>query len=91
RWREGLTEHGFDVGQAKTPIVPVNVGDEYRTIMFGKALLEAGVYTNTAVYPAVNMGEAILRTSCMATHTEEMVDEALEKFETVGRKLGVIT
>jgi 8-amino-7-oxononanoate synthase len=91
RWREGLTERGFDVGQASTPIVPVNVGDEYLTIMFGKALLEAGVYTNTAVYPAVNMGEAILRTSCMATHTEAMVDEALEKFETVGRRLGVIS
>ena len=91
RWREGLTERGFDVGDANTPIVPVNVGDEYRTIMFGKALLEAGVYTNTAVYPAVNMGEAILRTSCMATHTEEMVDEALGKFETVGRRLGVIS
>ncbi len=91
RWRDGLSERGFDVGQANTPIVPVNVGEEYRTIMFGKALLEEGVYTNVAVYPAVNMGEAILRTSCMATHTEEMVDEALGKFETVGRRLGVIS
>ena len=71
--------------------MPVNVGEEYRTIMFGKALLDEGVYTNTAVYPAVNMGEAILRTSCMATHTEEMVDEGLRKFETVGRRLGVIS
>ncbi len=91
RWRKGLSERGFDVGTSNTPIVPVNVGDEYRTLMFWKALLEEGVYTNPALYPAVNMREAILRTSCMATHTEEMVDEALEKFETVGRKLGVIT
>jgi 7-keto-8-aminopelargonate synthetase-like enzyme len=59
--------------------------------MFWKALLEDGVYTNPAIYPAVNMREAILRTSCMATHTEEMVDEALDKFETVGRRLGVIS
>ncbi len=91
QWREGLSERGFDVGQSNTPIVPVNVGDEYRTLMFWKALLEEGVYTNPALYPAVNMREAILRTSCMATHTEEMVDEALGKFEMVGRKLGVIT
>jgi len=91
RWREGLRAQGFDVGRSDTPIVPVNVGDEYRTLMFWKALLEEGVYTNPALYPAVNMREAILRTSCMATHTEEMVDEALGKFETVGRKLGVIT
>ncbi|HEY5626200.1 MAG TPA: pyridoxal phosphate-dependent aminotransferase family protein [Dehalococcoidia bacterium] len=91
KWRTGLSERGFDVGQSTTPIVPVNVGDEYRTIMFWKALLEDGVYTNTAVYPAVNMREAILRTSCMATHTDAMVEEALGKFETVGRRLGVIS
>ncbi len=91
QWREGLSERGFNVGQANTPIVPVNVGDEYRTIMFGKALMDEGIYTNTAVYPAVNMGEAILRTSCMATHTEEMVEDGLGKFETVGRRLGVIS
>ncbi len=91
QWREGLSERGFDVGQSNTPIVPVNVGDEYRTIMFWKALLEEGIYTNPAVYPAVNMREAILRTSCMATHTDEMVEEALGKFETVGRRLGVIS
>jgi 8-amino-7-oxononanoate synthase len=91
RWREGLRERGFDVGKSDTPIVPVNVGDEYRTVVFWKALLEEGVYTNPAIYPAVNMREAILRTSCMATHTEEMVDEALGKFETVGRRLGVIS
>jgi 8-amino-7-oxononanoate synthase len=91
QWREGLRELGFDVGGSQTPIVPVNVGDEYRTVMFWKQLLEEGVYTNPAIYPAVNMREAILRTSCMATHNEEMVDEALGKFELVGRRLGVIS
>lgn len=91
RWRMGLRELGFDVGGSETPIVPVNVGDEYTTIMFWKSLLAEGVYTNPSIYPAVNMKEAILRTSCMATHTEEMIDRALGKFELVGRQLGVIT
>ncbi|HUF54516.1 MAG TPA: pyridoxal phosphate-dependent aminotransferase family protein [Dehalococcoidia bacterium] len=91
QWREGLRALGFDVGGSQTPIVPVNVGDEYRTVMFWKQLLEEGVYTNPAIYPAVNMREALLRTSCMATHNEEMVDEALGKFELVGRRLGVIS
>lgn len=90
-WREGLRSMGFDVGGSQTPIVPVNVGDEYKTVMFWKNLLAEGVYTNPAIYPAVNMKEAILRTSCMATHTEEMVETALEKFQLVGRKLGVIS
>ena len=90
-WREGLREMGFDVGGTQTPIVPVNVGDEYTTLMFWKQLLAEGVYTNPAIYPAVNMREAILRTSCMATHTEEMIEQALEKFQLVGRRLGVIS
>jgi 8-amino-7-oxononanoate synthase len=89
-WREGLKGLGFDVGDSQTPIVPVNVGDEYVTVMFWKALLEEGVYTNPAIYPAVNMREAILRTSCMATHTNEQVEQALEKFKTVGRRQGII-
>jgi hypothetical protein len=37
------------------------------------------------------MKEAILRTSCMATHTEEQIGQALEKFQLVGRRLGVIS
>ena len=90
-WRDGLRDMGFDVGGSNTPIVPVNVGDEYKTLIFWKALLEEGVYTNPAIYPAVNMKEAIIRTSCMATHTEGMIEQALEKFQVVGRRLGVIS
>jgi 8-amino-7-oxononanoate synthase len=90
-WREGLRGMGYDTGGSGTPIVPVNVGDEYTTVMFWKELLAEGVYTNPAIYPAVNMKEAILRTSCMATHTEEQIGQALEKFQLVGRRLGVIS
>lgn len=89
-WRSGLRDMGFDVGDSTTPIVPVNVGDEYTTLTLWKALLAEGVYTNPAVYPAVNMREAILRTSCMATHTPEMIERALDKFRVVGRRFGVI-
>jgi len=89
-WREGLKSLGFNVGNSQTPIVPVTIGDEYATVMFWRALLDEGLYTNPAIYPAVNMREAILRTSCMATHTPEQVEQALEKFKTVGRKQGII-
>jgi 8-amino-7-oxononanoate synthase len=90
-WREGLRSMGFDIGASETPIVPVTVGDEYATVTFWKALLDAGLYTNPSVYPAVNMREAILRTSCMATHTPEHIERALETFRTVGRKHGLIS
>lgn len=90
-WREGLRSLGFDVGASETPIVPVNVGDEYTTVMFWKGLLENGVYTNPVIYPAVNVKEAILRTSCMATHTSQQIEQALEQFRTVGRKQGLVS
>ncbi len=90
-WRDGLRSLGFDIGETQTPIAPVNVGDEYNTVMFWKMLLEEGVYVNPVAYPAVPMREAILRTSCMATHTPEQIEQALEKFRTVGRKLGLIS
>lgn len=90
QWRQGLQEMGFDTGSSQTPIVPINVGDEYATLTFWKGLLNAGVYTNPSVYPAVNMKEAILRSSCMATHTTEHLERGLEAFRTVGRKQGLI-
>jgi 8-amino-7-oxononanoate synthase len=91
QWREGLSSMGMDIGASETPIVPVNVGDEYHTVMFWKSLLEEGVYTNPVIYPAVPMGKAMLRTSCMATHTPQQIEQALERFRTVGRKQGLIS
>ena len=91
QWREGLRSLGFDIGESQTPIVPVNVGDEYATVMFWKLLLENGVYTNPVLYPAVPIGKAMLRTSCMATHTSQQIEQALEQFRTVGRKQGLVS
>jgi 8-amino-7-oxononanoate synthase len=89
-WRDGLRSLGYDVGRSETPIVPVLVGDEYTTVTVWKALIDEGLYANTAIYPAVNMREAILRTSCMATHTKEHIERALEIFKTVGQRYGLI-
>jgi len=89
-WRRGLQDMGYDTGSSQTPIVPIYVGDEYATLTFWKELLNAGVYTNPSVYPAVNMKEAILRSSCMATHTREHIERGLEAFRAVGRQQGLI-
>jgi len=91
QWRDGLQDMGFDVGQSETPIVPINVGDEYSTVVFWKSLIEVGVYTNPVIYPAVPMGKAMLRTSCMATHTPDQIEQALEHFRTVGRRQGLVS
>jgi 8-amino-7-oxononanoate synthase len=91
QWREGLCSMGIDTGASETPIVPVHVGDEYSTVVFWKSLLEEGVYTNPVIYPAVPMGKAMLRTSCMATHTPQQIEQALERFRAVGRKHDLVS
>jgi len=72
-----------DGREANTPVVPVVVGEDWQAVMLWKALFDAGVYTNVALHPAVPPGEALLRTSLMATHRREHLDRALEVFERV--------
>ena len=64
-----------------TPVVPVLIGDDWQAAQMWKALFDAGVYVNVALYPAVERGGALLRTSVMATHEREHLDRALGAFE----------
>ena len=90
RMRLGLSELGFDVANSATPIIPIRVGDEVRTAAFWRDLLNNGVYTNAVIAPAVPRGQAILRTSYIATHTDEQLERALQIFGEAGRRHGVI-
>ncbi len=90
RMRNGFRHMGFNVGNSKTPIVPVIIGQDADTFMAWKTLYEAGVYTNPVISPAVPPGSALLRTSYMATHTDEQLDRVLATFEQVGRELEII-
>jgi len=90
RARQGLASLGFNVGNSEAPIIPIIVGDEVQTLMFWKQLFQEGVFTNPVVSPAVASGGELLRTSYMATHTDDMIDRALDIFEKCGRELGII-
>ena len=72
-----------DGSEANTPVVPVVVGEDWQAVLLWKALFDAGLYTNVAIHPAVPPGEALLRTSLMATHERDHLDRALEIFERV--------
>ncbi len=89
-WRTQLNQLGFNTGHSTTAIVPIIVGDDLQCLKFSQALLEAGVYVNTALYPAVPKDSALLRTSVMATHERSHLDQALEIFATVSKQLGII-
>ncbi len=90
RMRRGLKSLGFDIGSSTTPVIPVYIRDRIKTIFMWKALFDMGVYCNPVLPPAVPPTESLLRTSYIATHTEEQIDRALEIFEKAGKKLGVI-
>jgi 8-amino-7-oxononanoate synthase len=95
----GLHDLGFSVvdpvrmadgSEMFTSVVPVRVGDDWKAVLFWKALYDAGVYSNVAIHPAVPHGQALLRTSVMATHEREHLDRALGIFERVGRQAELI-
>jgi 8-amino-7-oxononanoate synthase len=86
----GFKAMGFDTGNSQTPVIPIMIGDDMKTILSWKALFEAGVYTNTVLPPAVPPNKSLLRTSYMATHTDEQLDRVLGVFEKVGKEMGLI-
>jgi 8-amino-7-oxononanoate synthase len=86
----GLKELGFNTGHTETPIIPVIIGEKEPMLLTWRLLLEQGLYTNPVLPPAVPPGQALLRTSYMATHTEEQLDCALDIMANVGRQLGLI-
>jgi 8-amino-7-oxononanoate synthase len=86
----GFKALGFDTGNSETPVIPIIVGDDYKAFTIARMLHDQGIFANVAVSPAVPNGRALIRTSYMATHTEEQLDKVLKAFEEVGKKVGII-
>ncbi len=89
RMAEGLKSMGYDLGKSVTPILPVFIGDDLKCFQMCRGLQNAGVFVNPIVSPATEIGNALLRVSLMATHSFEQIDQALDRFEKVGKKLGI--
>ncbi len=81
---------GFQMGPRTTPIIPIIIGEMERTFKAWKMCLAAGLYTNAVIAPAVPPDMGLLRTSYMATHTDEQIDRALNILGEVGRELELI-
>jgi 8-amino-7-oxononanoate synthase len=91
KMRKGFKELGFRVIEEPTAIVPVIIGDDTKTFVFWRQVFDAGVFVNAFVSPGVPPGMAMLRTSYMATHEDVHLNKILEVFETVGKRLGIIS
>jgi len=90
RLYDGLRAMGFQTGPEANPIVAVTMPDQGTAGVFWKMLLDQGLYINLAVPPATPSNASLLRTSISAAHTEQQIDEALNIFADVGRKLGFL-
>jgi len=88
--KQGLKELGFNIGESETPITPCIIGDEVLTQEFSRRLNEEGVYAKSIVFPTVAKGTGRVRNMPTAAHTKEMLDEAILKYEKVGKEMGII-
>ena len=88
--RDSYQKLGFNTGNSETPVIPIIIGNDLQTFAAWKLLFENGVFVNPVISPAVAPGRQLLRTSYMATHTDEQMARVLETFEMVGKQIGLI-
>ena len=81
---------GFDTGLSTTPITPIMLGEAPLAQQFSRELFEAGVFGMAIGFPTVPQGKARIRVMISAAHEKKDLDQGLEAFQQVGKKLGVI-
>ena len=89
-FKEKMGSLGFDTGHSETPITPVIIGDEAKTMEFSKRLLEKGVFVSGIVFPTVPKGTGRLRCMVTAAHSRDQLDKAVQAFKEVGEEMGIL-
>ena len=89
-FKKGMVERGFDIGHSETPITPVMLGEAPLAQEFSRRLFEEGIFAQAIGYPTVPRGKARIRVMISATHSRDDLDFALDKFEKIGKELGVL-
>jgi len=89
-FREGMIKLGFDIKSGNHPIVPVMLYDDHLAQKMSSELLDMGIYVIGFFFPVVPKGEARIRVQLSASHSTLQINQALNAFEKIGKKLGVI-
>jgi len=87
---DGFKAAGFDTGKSETPIIPLFIRDDIKSLMLTQMLLAEGVFVNPVVSPAVPKEDCLIRYSLMATHTKEQVEISIEKITKAAKELGIL-
>ncbi|HBI56648.1 MAG TPA: 8-amino-7-oxononanoate synthase [Firmicutes bacterium] len=88
--KRALNSRNIKIKESPTPIIPIYTNDQITTLTLAKQLYEAGVYVNPVLPPATAPSECLLRVSLMATHTEALIDEAVDTIEAVMKEAGLV-
>lgn len=89
-FKEKMAQLGFDIGRSVTPITPIMLGEAPLAQQFSRELFDEGIFAMAIGFPTVPRGKARIRVMISAAHTREDLDQGLEIFARVGKKLGVI-
>lgn len=89
-FKEKMRDLGFDTGQSVTPITPIMLGEASLAQQFSRELFEEGLFAMALGFPTVPRGKARIRVMISAAHSRQDLDQGLDIFARVGRKLGVI-
>jgi glycine C-acetyltransferase len=85
-----LKKLGFDTGVTQTPITPVMLGDVQLAREFSRQLYDEGVFAMALGFPTVPQGKARIRVMISAAHSQQDLEEGLDAFDRVGKRLGVL-
>ena len=88
-FKDKMKEAGFNIGHSETPITPVFIGDEAKTVLFSKILLNEGVYVSPIIFPTVPKGTGRVRVMVSAAHTKVQLDQAIDCFIKVKNSLDI--
>ena len=89
-FKEKLGKLGFNTGKSETPITPVIIGDEAKSLEFSKKLFDNGVFVSPIIFPTVAKGTGRVRCMISAAHSKEDLEKAVKAFEKVGKEMNLI-
>jgi 8-amino-7-oxononanoate synthase len=87
--RKKFSETGFHILENESAIIPIIIGDMERALYVWRQLFDNGIYVNAFVPPGVPPNMSMMRTSYMASHKKEHLDEIFSIFSRIGRELGI--
>jgi len=88
-FRHGLFSLGLNIGDTRSAIFPVRIGDKIKNARICHAMQQKGVYVNQINYPAVSLKDARIRMGVTALHERSHLDEVLNVWSDIKREFAL--